>query len=244
MRPAAVITGASGGIGKAISIKFARAGYRLFLGGFHRRHELSDFARSLAAAGCEAEAIFGDLSRPEGALNFSRKVLDLCPEPQVLINCAGVAQQKLFQDITDDDWRRVLGVNLDAAFYVTRAFLPSMIRAKYGRVIFISSVWGICGASCEAHYSAAKAAVIGMTKSLAKELGPSGITVNCIAPGAIDTPMLSGFSQDDLDDLTARTPAGRLGTGEDVARLALFLADGESDFITGQVISVDGGFAL
>ena len=162
----------------------------------------------------------------------------------MLVNNAGVAQQKLFQDITDDDWRHMMGVNLDGVFYLTRAFLPAMIRQKAGRIINISSIWGVCGASCEVHYSASKAAVAGMTKALAKEVGPSGITVNCIAPGVIQTPMLACFSEEDLKELASQTPMGRLGTGDDVAQLALFLASGKADFITGQVICADGGFAL
>ena len=119
-----------------------------------------------------------------------------------------------------------------------------MIRRQKGRIINISSVWGVVGASCEVHYSAAKAAVIGMTKALAKEVGPSGITVNCIAPGVIKTPMLDSFSEEDLQNLADETPVGRLGTGGDVANLALFLADDKADFITGQTICVDGGFSL
>ena len=154
----------------------------------------------------------------------------------MLVNNAGVAQQKLFQDITDSDWRHVMGVNLDGVFYVTRSFLPAMIAKKAGRIINISSIWGVCGASCEVHYSASKAAVAGMTKALAKEAGPSGVTVNCIAPGVIDTPMLDGFSQEDLQQLVEQTPVGRLGSGEDVAALALFLASAQAAFITGQVI--------
>ena len=180
-----------------------------------------------------------------GAFAGGTTMLQQCGgQVDVLINNAGVAQQKLFQDISDDDWRKMTGVNLDGVFYLTRALLPAMIRRQKGRIINISSMWGVVGASCEVHYSAAKAAVIGMTKALAKEVGPSGITVNCIAPGVIKTPMLDSFSEEDLQNLADETPVGRLGTGGDVANLALFLADDKADFITGQTVSVDGGFSL
>ena len=186
-----------------------------------------------------------DLSDPQQAKAFADAVLQQCGgQVDVLINNAGVAQQKLFQDISDDDWRKMTGVNLDGVFYLTRALLPAMIRRQKGRIINISSMWGVVGASCEVHYSAAKAAVIGMTKALAKEVGPSGITVNCIAPGVIKTPMLDSFSEEDLQNLADETPVGRLGTGGDVANLALFLADDKADFITGQTVCVDGGFSL
>ena len=245
MEPTAVITGASGGIGQAMVRMFAAAGYRVFCGCFSHPESLEALTVQLCSQGCRAEAFRADLSSPWQADAFAKEVLGRCGgHVDVLVNNAGVAQQKLFQDITDSDWRHVMGVNLDGAFYVTRSFLPAMIRQKSGRIINISSIWGVCGASCEVHYSASKAAVAGMTKALAKEAGPSGVTVNCIAPGVIDTPMLDGFSQEDLQQLVEQTPVGRLGSGEDVAALALFLASAQAAFITGQVICVDGGFAL
>ncbi len=244
MGKTAVITGASGGIGRALSRQFAAAGYQVFCGGFSHGQKLQDLVNRLQEEGWKAEGIQADLSSPDGAQAFAQKVLKQCSRIDVLINNAGVAQQKLFQEITDADWKRMMGVNLDGVFYVTRAFLPGMIRQKEGRIINISSIWGVCGASCEVHYSASKAAIAGMTKALAKEVGPSGITVNCIAPGVIRTPMLDSFSQQDLAQLVQETPVGRLGTGEDIAPLALFLASDQAGFITGQVICADGGFAL
>ncbi|MDD3194084.1 MAG: 3-oxoacyl-ACP reductase FabG [Oscillospiraceae bacterium] len=244
MKPAAVITGASGGIGQALAGQFAAAGYRVFCGGFCHPEQTEQLVDGLRGQGYEAAALQADLSSSQGAEDFARDVLERCGSVDVLVNNAGVAQQKLFQDITDADWRRMMGVNLDGVFYLTRALLPAMIRQKQGRIINISSIWGICGASCEVHYSAAKAAVAGMTRALAKEVGPSGITVNCIAPGVIQTPMLACFSEEDLQQLAEETPLGRLGTGNDVAALALFLASDQAGFITGQVICVDGGFAL
>ena len=235
MGKTAVITGASGGIGQALTESFRQAGYRVFCGCNSHPERLP-------------EGVWGippPLSDPQQAKVFADAVLQQCGgQVDVLINNAGVAQQKLFQDISDDDWRKMTGVNLDGVFYLTRALLPAMIRRQKGRIINISSMWGVVGASCEVHYSAAKAAVIGMTKALAKEVGPSGITVNCIAPGVIKTPMLDSFSEEDLQNLADETPVGRLGTGGDVANLALFLADDKADFITGQTVSVDGGFSL
>jgi len=231
----AVITGASGGIGQALTESFRQAGYRVFCGCNSHPERLPEGVWGMAA----------DLTDPQQAKAFADAVLQLCGgQVDVLINNAGVAQQKLFQDISDDDWRKMTGVNLDGVFYLTRALLPAMIRRQKGRIINISSMWGVVGASCEVHYSAAKAAVIGMTKALAKEVGPSGITVNCIAPGVIKTPMLDSFSEEDLQNLADETPVGRLGTGGDVANLALFLADDKADFITGQTVCVDGGFSL
>ena len=160
----------------------------------------------------------------------------------VLINNAGIAQQKLLTDLTDEDWHAMLDTHLSGAFYVTRAVLPGMISRKSGRILNIGSIWGQVGASCEAHYSAAKAGLIGLTKALAKEVGPSGITVNCVCPGVIDTDMLAGFTRDDLVALCQDTPMGRLGTPEDVARCALWLAREDADFITGQIVGVGGGF--
>lgn len=244
MGKTAVITGASGGIGQAMARQFAAAGYRVFCGSFSHPQRAQRLAAQLREEGWAAEAIQGDLSSSKEARAFAERVLADCGRVEVLVNNAGIAQQKLFQDITDEDWRKMTGVNLDGVFYVTRAFLPAMIREKRGRIINISSVWGVCGASCEVHYSASKAAVAGMTRALAKEVGPSGITVNCIAPGVIRTPMLDTFSEEELAQLAQDTPLGRLGTGEDIAALALFLASDQAGFITGQVICADGGFAL
>ena len=235
MNKTAVITGASGGIGRALLDAFQDAGYRVLCGCNSHPERLPDGVWAMAA----------DLSDPKQAAEFAEAVLrETDGRVDVLINNAGIAQQKLFQDITDEDWAKMRGANLDSVFYLTRALLPAMIRQQSGRIINISSMWGVVGASCEVHYSAAKAAVIGMTKALAKEVGPSGITVNCIAPGVIKTPMLDAFTPEDLQVLADETPMGRLGTGEDVAALALFLADEKAGFITGQTICADGGFSL
>ena len=162
----------------------------------------------------------------------------------LLVNNAGIAQQKLLTDLTDEDWQAMLQTNLSSVFYCCRAALPDMISRKKGKIINFSSIWGISGASCEVHYSAAKAGVIGFTKALAKEVGPSGIQVNCIAPGVIDTEMNSRLTQETLEALKEETPLERIGTPNDVARCVLFLAGAGGDFMTGQVLSPNGGIVI
>ena len=155
-----------------------------------------------------------------------------------------IANYALVTDVTEQEWQKLLGVNLSGAFYCAQAVLPYMVKQKQGAIINISSVWGVCGASCEVAYSATKAGLIGFTKALAKEVGPSGIRVNCIAPGVIETKMNADFSENTMQELKYATPLGRTGTPEEVAKLALFLASTNAEFITGQTICVDGGFAL
>ena len=161
-----------------------------------------------------------------------------------LVCCAGVAQQKLFQDITDEDWDRMFDINIKGVYRSIQAALPYLMKRERSRIVTFSSMWGQVGASCEVHYSAAKAAVIGFTKALAKETGLSGITVNCIAPGVIDTDMNKNLDAETMEYLKEETPMNRLGTPHDIARTALFLADERSDFITGQIIGVNGGFII
>ena len=163
---------------------------------------------------------------------------------QVLVCNAGIAQVKLFTDTTDEDWRRMMAVDLDGAFYACRAVLPGMIHRKYGRILLVSSMWGQTGGSCEVAYSAAKAGLIGLGKALAKEEGPSGITVNVIAPGVIDTDMMAGFTDEDRAALAEETPVERLGEPDEIARTMVFLADEASGYITGQVLGVNGGLVI
>jgi 3-oxoacyl-[acyl-carrier protein] reductase len=162
----------------------------------------------------------------------------------ILVNNAGIARQELFTDISPETWRRIFAVNVDGAFNCCQLALPHMIHEKRGKIINISSMWGITGGSCETAYSASKAAIIGLTKALAKELGPSGIQVNCVAPGVIDTDMNNNLTAEDMEALRQETPAGRIGAPEDVAAAVAFLASAGGDFITGQVISVDGGMVI
>ena len=162
----------------------------------------------------------------------------------MLINNAGISQSCLFTDITDEMWNKMINTNLSGAFYATRAVLPQMISRKQGVILNVSSMWGEVGASCEVHYSASKAGLIGMTKALAKEVGLSCIRVNCVTPGAVETDMLSCFTDDDLDALRDETPLNRIGNKTDIAETLLFLAGDKASFITGQIIGVNGGFVI
>ncbi len=171
-----------------------------------------------------------------------RALADEVGECGILVNCAGISEVGLLTDMSDEAYRRLMQVNLDSVFYLLRALIPGMVRRHSGSIVNISSVWGICGASCEAAYSASKGALIALTKSIAKEYGPSGIICNCVCPGVIDTDMNAHLSEDDIAALKEQTPLMRIGTPEEVAEAVLFLA--EAKFITGQVLSVDGGFAI
>ena len=229
----ALITGGGRGIGAQRAGDFARAGYRtLFL--YRRDHEAAQRVQALTGA----QAVLCDV-RDSGQVNAAVRRMG---HIDVLVNNAAVAQQKLFTDITDEDWRTVVDTALTGAFFVSRAVLPGMISRKWGRIINISSIWGQVGGSCETHYSAAKAGLIGLTKALAKEVAPSGITVNCLCPGVIQTDMLSGFTRQDLEELREETPVGRLGVPGDVSAAALWLAAEDSGFVTGQVVGINGGF--
>lgn len=237
-----IITGASGGIGIKLADAFARKGYNIAASYFSNGDKLKFLCEELTANGFSAVTFKTDVSKSNEADFLVKSAFDMFGSADILINNAGIAQQKLFTDITDDDFTRMFDINVRGVFNCCRAALPYMIHKKHGRIINISSMWGVCGASCEVHYSASKAAVIGMTKALAKEVGPSGITVNCIAPGLIDTPMNANLSKETINELCEETPVGRIGTPEDVANAALFLASDSSSFITGQVLGVDGGF--
>jgi len=232
-----LITGGSRGIGAATVRAFASAGYRTAF--FYLN---SESAAQALAAETGAYAIRCDIRSSESVTSACAEAKRLLGHIDVLVNNAGIAQQKLFTDLTDDDWRAMLDTNLSGAFYACRAVLPDMISRRYGRIINVGSIWGQVGASCEVHYSAAKAGLIGLTKGLAKEVAPSGVTVNCICPGVIETDMLSSFTKDDLAALADETPVGRLGTPEDIARSILWLADPNAGFTTGQIIGVNGGF--
>ena len=232
-----LITGGSRGIGAGAVRAFSNAGYRVAF--FYLNSEASASALAAETGACAIRCDVRDSASVSCAVTQAQRVLS---HIDVLINNAGVAQQKLFTDITDEDWRAMLDTHLTGAFLLSRAVLPGMISRRHGRIINVGSIWGQVGASCEVHYSAAKAGLIGLTKALAKEVAPSGVTVNCVCPGVIATDMLASFTEEDLAVLCEETPVGRLGTPEDVARTLVFLAEESAGFITGQVIGVNGGF--
>ena len=234
-----LITGGSRGIGAEMVRRFSKEGYRVAF--VYRQSE--EKALQLAAE-TGALAIRADVAVAEDARRAVRQAREFLSNIDILINNAAVSSFSLFTDITDVDWDRMMQVNLNGAFYFCREILPEMIACHAGRIINISSMWGQVGASCEVHYSTAKAALIGLTKALAKEVGPSGITVNCIAPGVIDTDMNAALDEETRASLCEETPLCRIGTPQDVAACALFLAGEDASFITGQVIGVNGGFVI
>ena len=234
-----VITGGSRGIGAAIAKAFSKNGDRVFI-----IYEKNETAAKNVAESCGAIPLKADISSKTAVFALADEIHSKFDKVDVVINNAGIAQIKLFSDVTEEELERMFGVNMFGAFYTSQAFLPDMINKKSGKIINISSMWGEVGASCEVHYSASKAALIGFTKALAKELAPSGICVNCITPGVIDTEMNASLDADEKEELIAEIPLMRMGKAEEVANLALFLASSEADYITGQVIGVSGGMVV
>ena len=244
MEKTAIVTGASRGIGAAAALALAAQGCRVAVCCRTRRDSAESVAARIRAAGGTAAVFCADVSDEAAVRTMFAQVEQTLGPADILVNNAGVAQQKLFTDITAAEWDAMFGVCVKGAFHCCQAALPHMIRQKWGRIINISSMWGQVGASCEVAYSAAKAGVIGLTRALAKELGPSGITVNCVAPGVIDTEMNGQLSQEIKDALAEETPLERLGTPEDVAQAVWFLASPAGDFFTGQVLSPNGGYLI
>ena len=239
-----MITGASRGIGAAAARLFAQQGWGVGIGCHRARDKAQALAEELRGLGVPAQVYSGDVARREDVQAMTDAFLRDFGTLDVLVCNAGIARQELFTDITEAGWREMLGVNLDGVFYCCQAALPHMIHRKQGKIITLSSMWGQVGASCEVAYSAAKAGVIGLTRALAKEVGPSGITVNCVAPGVIDTAMNGALSPETRAALAEETPLERLGTPEDVAQAIWFLASPAGDFFTGQVLAPNGGFII
>ena len=243
-KPVVVVTGGSGGIGEAIVRSFAQNGYRTVLHYHKNEKKAREIVFDLQSKGYEAVCLQSELDSLAAAERFISQVHDNFGRVDVLINNAGVAGQKLFVDLTEEDWKRMFAVNLDTAFYCSKAVVWDMLSEQKGCIINVSSMWGQGGASMEVHYSASKAALIGLTKALAKELGPSGIRVNCVAPGVIDTPMNAALPQGAMEELCDETPLCRIGLPEDVAASCLFLAGEGGSFYTGQVLAPNGGLVI
>jgi len=241
MKPVVLVTGATGGIGEAICRRFAQGGYAVAV---HYRHQ-AEKAEALVKAlllQVPAMAVQCDLTDSAQVDAMVQAVRQKLGMPTVLVNNAGIAAQQLIIDVTDAAWHRMMGVHLDGAFYASRAVLPAMISEKSGSIVNVASMWGVVGASCEVAYSAAKAGLIGFTRALAQEVGPSGIRVNAVAPGLIDTPMNGNLDPETIRAICEETPLGIMGTPEDVAEAVWFMA--HARFITGEVLNVNGGLVI
>ena len=239
MNKVVFITGGSRGIGACAVKAFAEASYKVAFTYLKSENEALCLSKSTGAL-----AIKADASSSKEMSDAIKRACEELGHIDILINNVGISEFSLFTDISDDMWHRMIDTNLSSAFYASRAVLPQMINRKDGCIINVSSMWGQVGASCEVHYSASKAGLIGLTKALAKEVAPSGIRVNCVAPGAIDTEMNACLSDEAIEEIKNETPLGRLGTPEEIANILLFLADERSSFITGQIIGANGGMII
>ncbi|MBQ3066007.1 MAG: 3-oxoacyl-ACP reductase FabG [Clostridia bacterium] len=239
----ALVTGASRGIGAAVVRRLASLGFDVAIVCKKNIEMAQAVAQECRLLGVCAEAFAADVSSEEDVSALMSGVQTVFGRmPDVLVNNAGIAAAGVFADMTNQEYDRLFDVNVRSVFLLCRAVYDSMVSQKWGRIVNVSSMWGVSGASCEVLYSASKAAVIGLTKGLALELGPSGITVNAIAPGVIRTEMLSCYDAETLASLAEQTPVGRLGTAEDVADAVAYLVSDSSGFVTGQVLGVNGGY--
>lgn len=243
MSKTVVITGGAGGIGSATAELFAKNGYNTVIGYNTSKTEAEALCLRLREQGCNVSVFKADVSDPKEAENLIAFAIKAYGGVDLLVNNAGIAQQKLFTDITNEDWDKMIVTDLSSVFYCCRAAVRHFVSRKSGSIVNVSSMWGVTGASCEVHYSAAKAGVIGLTKALAKELGPSNIRVNCIAPGAVDTKMNASVEKSAMETIAEETPLCRIGTPDEIAQAIYFLGNGGS-FITGQVLGVNGGLVI
>ncbi len=244
MSKTVIVTGGSRGIGAATCIRFAELGYNVILNYNNSREAAMLLAKSQRELGRAVYPCFADISNRAAVEKMVDNVIREFGKIDVLVNNAGISYNGLFTDMSGDEWNKLVGINLTGNFNCSQSVLPGMIRNHSGVIINVSSVWGQTGASCEVPYSATKAAIIGMTKALAKEVGPSGIRVNCVAPGVINTKMNEHLSIEDMSELIDNTPLGRIGEPDDIASLITFLASNDASFITGQVIGANGGFYI
>ena len=239
MKKIALVTGGSRGIGAAVARRLTADGCTVVI-----NYETSQDKAQALAKETGGLALRADVSDPVQVGKMIDTVLEKFCQLDILVCCAGIAWQGLTQDMTETDYRRLMAVDLDGTFYCCQKALPPMIRQKSGKIVTVASMWGQTGGSCEVAYSAAKAGVIGLTKALAKEVAPSGVTVNCVSPGVIETDMVKPLGAQALADLAEETPLGRLGTPDDVANCVSFLCSPAADFLTGQVIAPNGGLVI
>ena len=240
----AIVTGGSRGIGRACVQRLARQGYAVCINYIERRDSAEELQAQLAAEGCRVMTYQADVA-DKAAINAMADAVRAEFGPiSLLVSNAGTAGQIQFQDVTEAQWNRYFDVNVKGAYNTVQAVLPDMLHAHAGAIVTVSSMWGLRGASCEVVYSATKAALIGLSRSLAMELAPTGIRVNCVCPGVINTDMVQVLGQETLADLAKLTPLGRLGTPEDIAAAVCYFASEEASFVTGQVLTADGGFIL
>ena len=240
----ALVTGSSRGIGRAVARELAHQGWAVGINYLNRTDKARELVEELTAAGCHAAMFQTDVADSAAVAEMVRKLGETFSPVELVVNNAGVSGQGLFQDTTDEMWDRYLAVNLSGARNTVKAALPHLISEKRGCIVNISSIWGQRGASCEVAYSCTKAGIIALTRSLAMELAPSGIRVNCVAPGVINTDMVQVLGQETVEELIRETPLGRLGTPEDIAYAVAFFASERAGFITGQVLTADGGFIV
>ena len=238
-----IVTGGSGDIGRQISLDFAKKGYHVIVHFNKNKGRADSVVSEIKSFGGNAYAFGADLSFYSEAERLFEFSMNKLGKIDVLVNNAGISLNKMFQDVTEDEWKKLFFVNLGSFFNLSSFVVKHMISRKCGKIVNISSIWGIVGASMEVHYSSSKAAIIGFTKSLAKELGPSGICVNCVAPGVIDTKM-NNFDINTKKKIIEETPLCRLGSPHDISKTVLFLSSEDSNFITGQIISPNGGWVV
>lgn len=241
MKKVALVTGGAKGIGAAIVKKLCKDGYSVAINYNKSEQRALSLCSFCASEGFTALPVRCDVSSSSEVEKMFTEIEEKLGTVEVLVNNAGISLWGLFDTVTDEQWAEIIGTNLTGTFNCTRRAVPAMLKNKYGRIINISSVWGQEGASCEAAYSASKAGVIGLTKALAKEYAPSGITVNCICPGVIDTDMMSRFSDEEKAEICEDIPAGRMGSPGEVAEAVSFFANENSSYVTGQILGVNGG---
>ncbi|MCL6457615.1 MAG: 3-oxoacyl-ACP reductase FabG [Gorillibacterium sp.] len=237
-----LITGASRGIGAAVAERFATVGMNVVIHYLQSHEAANEIARRCSVLGSKVMTITADVRSSEQLLRMREKLEAKGYVPDILVNNAGVSHYGMLADLSENEWDRIFEINLKGSFLMTQLFMEAMVRQKYGRIVNISSIWGMTGASCEVAYSAAKGGLNAFTKALAKELAPSGVTVNAVAPGPVDTEMMSSFSQEEKNAIMQEIPVGRFAHPAEIASLVYYLSLPESGYITGQIVNASGGW--